>query len=487
MLTVRNLAGIISMSFLIAAPAQGRMNAWRIEARHAREELAEHHFDAAQKGYQRAMATLRTTNAKADELYDLTLLLAESYRAQGNLERARELLDGIQKEVEIGTPVDPTIAIRFWRRRAEVEFSGENKKKGLEYHRKVLPLLQRYFPQGSPAIRNRLLPLLTVAAEELDLETFNYLCDMVGKEEQQTDKNLESFLQGAYDNLKSQIFALVNKGNPSSAYRIVHALSNNNCFQKKKDDLWIEYAKACFGSQRSADAMLAIPDLENQIKQIGKKPRSNEDTRKMIELCQLMALIYESAGNSKKQDLQWQRVISLTATLKPPHLQQDNLRLSRALNRLGTKPQKDQAKALESLQLSLKLSACPSDCKKTDPLYYELLETHLQSRGLLGYAYVAANDPDKAEATLQSVSSQLLDVAGKHAHLHFGVLYLHLAKLFLKDHRIDRAEACLAKAKRLTETTPADKDRTDVLEMCKTVADLIATEKRNTKKEGNGK
>ncbi len=466
----------ISMLLVMANPAQSRMSAWRIKAKQARKDLAEQRYDAAQRGYQSAMTMLQLEDAKADEAYDLTILLAESYRAEGNLTKSREVLDGIQKAIENGKSADPTLAIRFWRRRAEVEFSSGNNRKGLEYSRKILSLLEQHFPP-SPALRSRLSPLLPIAAEELDLETFNYICELLSKEGWQTDKTLAIYLQGAYERLRNHVVVRVYKGDSSGAYRIVQSLANNDCFRDRKDELWYEYAKACFCTHRSADARLTMPILEEQAKRLEAKPESSANTRRLIELSHLMALIYEFSGSSSSKDTyEWQRVISLSAKLKPPHSVHDDLLLSRALNRIAMKEQQQPAKSLRLVLQSVKLTAL--DLARKDPDFLDLVETHLYSRGISANAYIALNDADKADAALSSISSSLLDAADKYGHRHFGLLYLSLAKLFLKNHRMDKAEASMGKGKKLINTLPPGTERTSALSQCQEVASEIAAKKR---------
>lgn len=125
---------------------------WRQLGRMAAEQLKHRNFQQAENCYRQALSSLVQQNPSAEEQFDLQLLLVETYVEAGRYEEARAVLQNLQSTFDSHKFVDPTLPVRFFRRRAHLEQATGLLKEAVADNAAILTILRHYFDRDSTII-----------------------------------------------------------------------------------------------------------------------------------------------------------------------------------------------------------------------------------------------------------------------------------------------------------------------------------------------
>lgn len=458
------------------------MSAWRLTSRQASEDLNARNYQAAEIGYEKAIDELRRENSKADEIYSLQLLLVETYRQSGKFHKAREILNKMEPAIKSEKYVDPTIAVRFWRRMSEVESSFGSKKTSLLYSRKAVSVLERYFDRNSNTLQKNYISLLLLASEESDYDTIVETLSKLTEAGTRQNVMADAAINKAFLKLLGRSLATAEQGNYKEAYRQLKTLKTPEFRVKDKAELWTQYAQLCLTHSRQEEATATVPTLFQLLEDAKKLPQKESIPLRM-KLHMAIGTIFSKGSEKEKAQCvpQFRKALSISNDVNVPRpFVIRTLRvlaiegISTAPILISSTPANDEA--IKLLQEPIEFSLVPPKEKFAEGDLRAVHDSHISARICLALAYLSRRQPLELEKTLASIDRGIMKkyppAVGSMAVANF---YIDLAKLYFAENKKVDGDRALAEANKLTIGMPPSPELNSFLEKYRALENEVKT------------
>lgn len=445
--------GVTSVALVASIDRCARASSeWRSISRTAHENLVKKNYLAAENGFEQAIATLQSENPKAEEIYSLKLLLVETYRQSKSYHKARELLSSMEPEIAAGNYFDPTITVRFWRRKAELEFSSGSQRLGIQYYRKAISNLEKHFDPNSPTLERNYLAVLHFAVLDSDLDTIVEYLNKLKK----NDGNASYGIEAAFHVLYQSICKLLDRGDYREANRLVGALKVHPALLSNEVKLCIgytHYAKARGHTKVALDMTAVLLKLLDEVK--AKLP-GRDGTNCQIEIHVAMGTAYSTEKDSIRKSVHhFKQALALSRTLAPLQTTIEQLSRASAIEGLVLLPGMDTEESLKLLQEPIDYSVLPIKESMTEGSLGRVRTIHVSSRVCAAMVQIAKKDPGKAEAALLSIDSETLKAHPVDiGRCLVAILYVDIAQLYKNQNNELKCSQALATAKELVKGLP---------------------------------
>ncbi len=433
------------------------MSAWRLTSRQASEELNARNYQAAELGYEKAIDELKRENSKADEIYSLQLLLVETYRRSGKVHKAREILNKMEPAIKSEKYVDPTIAVRFWRRMSEVESSFGSKKTSLVYSRKAVSVLEKYFDRTSSTLQKNYISLLQLACEEFDYDTITETLSKLTEEGAKQNVMANATISSAFSKLVGRSLAIAEQGNYKEAYRQLKTIKAPDFRVSNRTEMWIQFAQFCLSHSKQDEAMATVPTLFQLLEDAKKLPKE-ESIPLSMKLHMVIATIYSKGSEKEKAQCvsQFRKALAISNESKVPRpIEIRALRvlaiegITTAPIIMSSTPATDEA--IKLLQEPIEFSIIPPREKLAEGELRGVQDAHISARVCLALAYLSRRQTLELDKTLASVDRNLLkNYPPAASNLAIANFYIDLAKLYFAQNKKADGDRALVEAKKLT-------------------------------------
>lgn len=475
------------------SPALG-MSSWRLLSRQASEDREAKNFQAAEIGYERAIEALKSENSKADEIYSLQLLLVETYRRSGKYHKAREILSRMEPAIKAEKYVDPTIAVRFWRRMAEVESSAGSTKTGLLYYRRAISILEKYFEPISSTLQKNYVSLLMLACEESDydtiIETLNKLSETATKQNVMANGAIES----AIGKLAARTQLTAEQGNYNEAFRQLKNVTGPSFRVANRAELWIAYGHICLKNSKFDEALKTVPILFHLTEEAKTKLPQNESVPLRMKLHLSIGTIFSKGSEKEKAQCvpQFRKALSVSNELKAPLPFLIRSWRVIAIEGIATGPclmfsSRATDEAVKLMQEPIEFSVIPPKEKFAASDLKVVKDSHITARICLAITHLSRRDPVNAEKALVSIDRNLMkSYPSAGGSLAIANLYIDVSRLYFSENKRADCDRALAEAKKLTEGIQASPELNSLLEKYKAFESEIKTSS-NALRKGTAK
>ncbi|MBX9693972.1 MAG: hypothetical protein K2Z81_16425, partial [Cyanobacteria bacterium] len=263
---------------------------WKTVARAAHHNLADKKFSEAAAGFEKVSSMLEQTTPPPEALYDIQLLLAETYRQAGDTARASDILNSIEPLLTTHKFLDPTFAVRYWRRRGDLEGTIGNTRMAIRSYRKVTSILERYFEPGGRALHLSYRKLVDMLVKEQD---WSETCKILEKLTRfsKTIRNKPHLDRARFDclsivskpaaelmrtgKLNDGAYLLMSCGDP-----IINNLQKDQIYTQV--DIWVDYLNVCASLKRYHDIDPVIDKLNLLLGVIASWPTTEKTIRTQL-------------------------------------------------------------------------------------------------------------------------------------------------------------------------------------------------------------
>jgi tetratricopeptide (TPR) repeat protein len=430
-------------------PVFAHLSEWRAISRSAGAALDKGRFSEAENGYLTAIQMLRKEEPKADAIYDLQLLLSETYRVGRNYGKARDLLEMMKPAILAEKFVDPTVAVRYWRRRAELEISTGNSKLGLTYYKRAIAILEKCFEPNSATLERNYLAVLPLACSEADYSYITYLVNHVGGVTD--DPEAASKTTFAFGTIYAGVVKMLRAGDYNAALRLFRAINTAKFFLADRVNAGITFVSFCFARRHVSEALMAVPMLEELSAQVKKEMPTEKGIELRLAIAANLAGVFEYAGASKyeQRNKMYYEMLALIDSVKDrPISVLEKYRRAQAIDRLATSVEMPAGratdKAVAMLQESVRFSVLPPKIRLNPDELRLIEEIHIDSRTCEAWAHLSRTESEKADASLASINGSVLFKLPAAALVHVINQYLDLANLYKTQNKLDKCNSTLA-------------------------------------------
>lgn len=394
------------------------VTSWRSVARGARANLAHQKYGAAEQGYAQALDMLSNQNPKAEEIFDLKLLLVETYRRDGQYGKADAILHSLEPAIARNNFADPTIAVRFWRRRAELRCSQKRFVEGIACMKKAISILEKYFQSSSATLLNNYTVLLRLACEQHDWSTIAEVLDKIhsdNRKPETTPGASELHQIAALKEARAIAFNLVcdraSKLVAAQDYKgamILFRLMENDGHGEIGVQLLLSALMTNTRDKNFEKADVIVPFLNSALDKLSESDKQSLALK--IAGHAELACMYEIRGNAEKQLSEWKKVLELYNKQKSGHSFIDEYHACHARNRISTlsefKPEGASDRAIELISQSINATKLPASMHLSAPDLRAMRVMHVDSRVCFSWAYQTRKDWKNSETSLDSIDKQ---------------------------------------------------------------------------------
>ncbi len=273
--TTARLFIVAMVSTILQIPASANVEpSWRMIGRSAHILLFEKKYSEAIAGFQKAIDALPPAEKREDVRLDLLLAQAEAYRLWNHFSECGAILDEVKQELRKGEVYDPTLAARYWRRRADLMLSLGRKEELMLALRQQLAVTQKLFDPSSEHFLAVCEDMGNKLVNAGDLDSLSELLHDVCKR-MPTDAKFQSIIakrfRSLFDALISYVYKLYEENRMSKAKSVIVSLQETDPEKVRLGEVWLHYVgrsamrrDVSFLSNDTADRIIALSRFYRQ-------------------------------------------------------------------------------------------------------------------------------------------------------------------------------------------------------------------------------
>jgi tetratricopeptide (TPR) repeat protein len=460
-------------------------SSWRVISRRGNLALQKSDYVSAERDFLQALAMVQNQNQHAEEIYDLKLLLVETYRLQRRYAEAMTILDQLRPVINSGKYLDPTMAIRYWRRLADIQFAQGLAQEGLQSYKTSVTLVEKCFREGASTRQASLLTLLSLATKYHD-----WPLTMEALRKLKLDENYVGSLPPGYDQVRRRCllaigFEAANQAREKKFADAARLLAQCAHIAIEPRDVVPKYSSALdlCDKNTAVERMYFMPGLNALIKLIEKRPRSLENSRALIDAHVLAIDVYEKAKQTKELTDHWTRSNMASHQIDPPRSFMDMFRRGQSNNWLANSEGCSTEHALALVEDSEKISPAIPQWKLSEQEMFLYKIIYAETRILLVRAACILKKPERAALTMDNLSMPMFRDYRNFVSTDPARFRLEIANLFFAQKKPQEARRQALLAQRLI---PLDKANTDVKNLT-AACQQILKETENYSKLDNSK
>lgn len=422
---------------------------WQITGKEARIALYEGRFKDAVAGYERAILTLPPQGPVDDVRIDLMLGKAESYRIWKRLPDSERILDQVELELDKGKRIDPTLPIRYWRRRSDLLFDQGYILKSVEAREKALEALQNHFAPASEHFIKSSEELIARLVNDRHYSVlFQFMKRLMERipENQAVDELVERYYRQHLAQIRLRAGEMITSGELEQARALIDGLQNIDRRRVGLGVLWLQWLSTCLQAKETRLLGNADEKLTSLIAFYGNRT-GKVAWREKLQCHVALDLLYKEKFQPDKQDAQIMEAIRLIKLLGSEATSQEHIYLIKSYSRQAAELVKSNPKspgALSYTRMMAEASRMPPKGIQAEHLetYYKL---HCSSRIRLSGLYLLAGKLEEAQRTLSAINQIALNSLDM-GNLRVAQSYINLADACIDSGKKDKARSYLNRA-----------------------------------------
>ncbi|MBX9666629.1 MAG: hypothetical protein K2X93_03375 [Candidatus Obscuribacterales bacterium] len=360
-------AALFSLTSVFPCSASVEPN-WRTLGKQANIRLFEKRYRDSIEGFQKAIAALPPAENRDDVKLDLLLSQAEAYRLWGRYNECLGVLEDVKRELPTGVAKDPTLAARYWRRRADLLISLKQYNEAVEAFRQQLIVILKFFHPTSEhflyvseELCNKLIfanqPKLL--AEFLKKDVLNRIPQEGGFRKTVEDRFIKSF-----DAIRAESWLLTNQGHLSKAKQLLFTLQDIEPYKKDIAARWLNWISTCSSHNERGQLTDDVSDRLLALVKYFKAHPTVENLHQKVICHEALEYMYRETRQVELEELQKNALIGAIEELLPNNASsQERIVLLAKLNTLSSTEIRVDLKsplALSLMRRSVKYSEMPA-------------------------------------------------------------------------------------------------------------------------------
>ncbi len=449
----------VMLSLLSALPCSaGAEPNWRIFGRQANIRLFEKRYIDSIDGYQKAIAALPSDENLDDVRLDLLLSQAEAYRLWGRYNDCGVILDEVRRELPKGESRDPTLAARYWRRRADLLLSLKQYREAVEAFRQQLLVIQEFFHPTSEHFLNVSEELCNklIFADQAQL-LGEFLRKDVLKRIPLNDvfsKIVEEKFAKSFEAIQAQVWLLTSQAQLSKAKDLLFTLQDIDPDKKDIGLRWLNWIAACVTKNELGQLTDDVSDHIFALVKYHKEHPTVENLHQKVICLEALEYMYRETKQVELERLQMNALVGAIEELLPENAtSKETIVILSKLNILASIEillNERSPVALSLLRKLVKYSAMPA--RGIDSVNLKAYTGfHVMGRIRLARHCGRMALFDEAEKALASIDRNAKNVST----LHVQETHMKLAEFYLDRRKFADAERHIQEAEKHAKTLGA--------------------------------